>query len=266
MKIWYVLLITVFPFDILAQNTLGPRLTAMGNNGVAVSDVWSVQGNSAGLAALKKPTVSINYIRHLFSDEISTQAIVAVLPFKNDFAGVSFQRYGFSEYSESKIGFAYTKKFGGKLAIGLNGNYHQLSISNYGSSTGFSIDIGTIYQLNEKFTFGAFVGNPSKQKFSSTDVLVEIPTTFSIGASYYASDKVLIATSVSKVLTQVFDVSLGIDYKMFDLLSLRSGLSVKPFKQYVGFGLNYRKFLMDMATTYDANLGYAPQIALTYAF
>ncbi|RNL52296.1 hypothetical protein D7004_12060 [Pedobacter jejuensis] len=238
----------------------------MGNNGAAVTDVWALQANPSGITSIEKPTASINYIKHLFSNEISTQALVAVLPFQNNFVGASFQRYGFSEYNESKVGFAYAKKFGEKLSLSLNGNYHQLKINNYGTSTGFSVVIGALYQFDNYFTFGAFVSNPSKQKFSATQISIEIPTTFNVGASYFASDKILIATSVSKILNQSIDVSLGIDYRIIDLLSLRGGLSAKPFKQYAGFGLNYRKFLLDMATTYDANLGYAPQIAIGYAF
>ncbi|MFC3563501.1 PorV/PorQ family protein [Pedobacter jamesrossensis] len=266
MKIWNLLLISLTPFYLFAQNKLGPRLTAMGNNGAAVTDIWTLQANPSGITASDKPTVALNYIKHLFSNEISTQGLVAVIPFKNNFVGASFQRYGFTEYNESKIGFAYAKKFGDKLSIALNGNYHQLKITNYGSSTGFSIDVGALYHFDTEFTLGAFVSNPSKQKFSSTIVSAEIPTSFNVGASYLASDKVLIATTVSKTLNQSIDVRLGIDYKMFDLLSLRGGLSAKPFKQYASFGLNYKNFLMDMATTYDANLGYAPQIAVGYAF
>ncbi|MFC4210598.1 conjugal transfer protein TraF [Pedobacter lithocola] len=266
MKIWYVLLISLTPFYLLAQNNLGPRLTAMGNNGAAVNDIWALQANPSGITSIEKPTASINYIKHLFSNEVSTQALVAVLPFKNNFVGASFQRYGFSEYNESKIGFAYAKKFGEKLSLALNGNYHQLKINNYGTSTGFSVDVGALYQLDSHFSFGAFVSNPSKQKFSTNEISIEIHTSFNVGASYLASDKVLIATSINKILNQSIDVSLGIDYKIFNLLSLRGGLSAKPFKQYAGFGLNYKKLLLDMATTYDANLGYAPQIAVGYAF
>jgi len=266
MKIWIVLLISLKPFYLFAQNSLGPRLTAMGNNGAAVTDVWALQANPAGIASLTRPTVSINYIKHLFSDEISTQASVFVLPIKNDFIGASFQRYGFAEYNESKVGFAYAKQFGESLSIAINTNYHQLKISNYGTSSGFSVDVGALYHLNSEFAFGAFVNNPSKQKFSSKEVSLSIPTTFHAGASYLASDKVLIATSLSKSLGQSVDVSIGIDYKIIELLSLRGGLSTRPFKQYAGFGLNYRKFLLDMATTFDANLGYAPQIAVGYAF
>jgi len=266
MKILCSLLMLLSTYALFAQNNLGPRLTAMGNNGAAVTDVWSLQANPSGISRLKKTTVSLNYTKHFFSNEISTQGLVAVIPFKNNFIGTTFQRYGFSEYNESKVGFAYAKKFGEKLSIALNGNYHQLKISNYGSSNGFSIDFGLLYHFNNDFTFGAFVNNPSKQKFSSTTVFAAIPTSYNIGASYFASDKVLIATTISKTLDQSIDIKLGIDYKMFDLLSLRGGLSAKPFKQYVGFGLNYRKFLIDMASTYDTNLGYEPQMALSYAF
>jgi hypothetical protein len=266
MKIWNVLLISLTPFYLFGQNSLGPRLTAMGNNGTAVTDVWALQANPSGITSLEKPTLSLNFIRHLFSNEISTQALVAVVPFKNNFAGASFQRYGFAEYNENKIGFAYAKKLGNKLSIGLNANYHQLRIASYGASTGFSIDVGALYHFSKEFTFGVFLSNLSKQKFSSTEILIEIPTSFNVGASYLASDKVLIATSVSKKLDESIDVSLGIDYKIISLLSLRGGLSAKPFKQYAGFGLNFKKFLLDMATTYDANFGYAPQIGIGYAF
>jgi len=266
MKIWNVLLISLSPFYLFAQNNLGPRLTAMGNNGAAVADIWSLQANPSAITGIERPAVSLNYIKHLFSNEISTQGFAAVIPFKNNFFGASFQRYGFSEYFESKAGFAYAKKFGEKLSIALNGNYHQIRITSYGASNGFSIDVGALYQINKEFAIGAFVSNPSQQKFSSNQISVGIPISFNVGASYLASDKVLIATSVSKSLNHSVDVSLGIDYKIISLMSLRGGLSAKPFKQYAGFGLNYKKLLVDMATTYDANIGYAPQIAIGYAF
>lgn len=137
MKIWNVLLISLTPFYLFAQNNLGPRLTAMGNNGAAIADVWALQANPSGITALEKPTISLNYIKHLFSNEISTQALAAVIPLKNNSLGISLQRYGFAEYNESKSGFAYARKFGHKLSFALNMNYHQLKISNYGATRSF---------------------------------------------------------------------------------------------------------------------------------
>lgn len=110
------------------------------------------------------------------------------------------------------------------------------------------------------------MNNPSKQKFDNNEVLAAVPTSFNIGASYQASDKILIATTIAKMPNLATDVRLGFDYKLIDLLSLRAGLSTKPFKQHAGFGISYKSFAMDMATRYDTNLGYAPQIAVGYAF
>lgn len=266
MKIYSFLLILVSTSSLFAQNNLGSRLTAMGNNGASTADIWSLQANPAGITGITAPTISLNYIKHLFSNEISTQAFAAVLPLRNNFLGLSFQRYGFSAYNEMKIGFAYAKKFHKQLAIALNINYFQIKIDNYGSSNGFSVDIGVIYHYNEQLTFGAFSGNPSQQKYSSKEIEAKIPSSINVGATYKASDKLLIATTVAKILKEPIDVKIGFDYKIIDLFSLRAGLSVKPFKQYAGFGLNYKKILLDMAAAYDPNLGYAPQIAIGYAF
>lgn len=266
MKIFGFLLIFLSTTTLFAQNNLGARLTAMGNNGVAVTDIWSIQGNPSGITSVKNISASVAYAQHLFSNEVSTQGLVLVVPFQNNFAGISFQRYGFSVYNENKIGFAYAKKFGDKFSTAVNINYHQLKIANYGSATGFSIDIGFLYQLNKQITLGSFVSNPSKQSFNTKEISAKIPTSFNLGAGYSVSDKVLIASTISKALQEPFDVRVGIDYKLIEFISLRGGLSANPFKQYAGFGINYKNFLLDMATAYEANLGYAPQIGISYAF
>lgn len=249
-----------------AQNNLGPRLTAMGNNSAAVKDIWSLNGNISGITNLKSPTLAINYTKYLIDNELSNQSVAFVLPFKNNYLGASFNRYGIAEYNEIKVGFALAKKFGNKLSIALKGNYHQIKINNYGSTTGFSLDVGGMYELNEQVALGFSLSNPSAQKYSSKEIETKIPSRIEIGGCYKASDKILIATTISKDFTSAINVGLGVDYKFLDLISLRGGLTAKPFKHYVGFGLNYKKFMMDMAVESNIHLGYTPQIALAYAF
>jgi hypothetical protein len=249
-----------------AQNNFGPRLTAMGNNSVAVRDIWSLNGNPSGITNLESPTLAINYTKYLIDNELSKQSAAFVLPFGNNYLGASFNRYGIAEYNEIKAGLALAKRFGNKLSIALKGNYHQIKINNYGSTTGFSIDVGGMYDLNEQITLGFSLINPSFQKYSSKEIETKIPSSIQIGGSYKASDKILIATTISKDFDTAIDVGLGIDYKLLDLISLRTGLTAKPFKHYAGFGLNYKKFMMDMAIESDSHLGYTPQIALAYAF
>lgn len=249
----------------LAQNNFGPRLTAMGNNGAAVNDVWNLEANSAGITTLTKPTLAANYTR-IIDNDISKQGIVFVLPVKRNYIGFSFNRYGIPEYNEIKAGLAIAKKFGDDLSISIKGNYHQISIINYGSTAGFSLDVGAMYKLNNQLTVGLYINNPSVQNYSSKIIKTSIPTVFYLGSSYQFSDKLLIANTLSKNLKGKVDMSLGLDYKIIEMISLRAGLSIKPFKHYAGFGFNYKNLMVDFAVENDPNLNYTPQIALAYAF
>ncbi|MGY3052346.1 hypothetical protein ACVWYG_000536 [Pedobacter sp. UYEF25] len=258
--------VATFPIQLIAQENLGPRLTAMGNNSAAVADVWAIQANAAAITFLKRPIVSINYIKHFLSEEISTQGLAVVIPTKNNFISVGFNRYGLSSYNQNKISFAYAKAFGNQLSMAMTANYHQLKITNYGSSNAFSADVGFYFRFSKIFSLGAYMTNPTKQSFANAEVSIPIKTSFNIGASYLVSDKVLMAATASKLLKNAIDVSFGMEYKIAMPIALRAGVSAKPFKQYAGFGVDFNKLLIDFATIFDSNLGYSPQIALGYAF
>lgn len=249
-----------------SQHNYGPRLTAMGKNSAAVNDIWSIEANVAGITSSQHPSIAVNYVNYFFGPEISQQGFAFLLPIKNNYLGISLQRYGITEYNEIKAGFAYAKKFGTNLSIAIKGNYHQIKISNYGATTGFSADVGVMYSLSKQITFGLYLNNPAKQKYTNNSVTNNIPSNISVGASYHASSKILIATSINKQLDNKFDVGFGIDYKLLEIMSLRGGLTMKPFKQYGGIGFNHKKFNVDLAIENDPNLGYSPQIALAYAF
>lgn len=250
----------------LAQVHLGARPAAMGNNGNSVEDVWSIQGNPAGISKISAITVAIDYTKYLFATELSRQAIAIAIPFQKNSVGIGLDRYGIAEYSEIKGSLALVKKFGQQLVIGLKGNYHQLKIDNYGATTAFSLDVGLLYHLNTRLLLGIYVANPALQQYKSVSVKLSVPTSFHVGLSYQISDKVLIATDLNKTLDFPIDASIGIDYQLFSLFSMRGGLTAKPFKQYAGFGLHYKKLMLDTAVTSDPYLGYSPQITLGYVF
>lgn len=264
-----ILLFSIFSLFIskaFAQYNQGARLTAMGNASAAVFDTWSLNANPAGITGQKTPTAALNYARYLFGSELAEQSFAFVLPFNNNFAGVSINRYGISEFSEIKAGFGLAKKFGEELSIGVKANIHQIKITNYGNATTFSVDAGVNYALSKQIGLGLYVNNPSSQEYKSTNVETYVPTAVHFGTTYIPSNKVIIATTISKDFERKFDVRVGADYKFHEMLSFRGGLSAKPFKQYVGIGLNYQKLMMDVAVESHPQIGYTPQIGLSYAF
>ena len=250
---------------VFAQNNTGSRIASMANAGVALQDVWSLMENQAGIANLENPIISIGYEQRFLDKELNTQSIVFAIPVKQNVFGLSFQKYGFSAFSEQKVGFAYAKRFGNTLFAALNFNYHQLTIQNYGSAKAFSAEAGIQYLANEKFMIGAHVANPNKSTYDE-EAGTDIPVSLQVGASYKFSDKVLLASSLVKTLNSTMDVKLGLEYHLIKWLALRGGVSANSFKQYVGFGLNYQHFKIDLATSSHLALGYSPQLALSYEF
>jgi len=261
-----VIMISLIAIALLckAQDYLGPRLTAMGNNGAAVKDIWSIESNVANITSAITPTIALGYTKYLFDTELSKQSIIFVLPVNSNALGISLQRYGITAYNEIKAGLAFAKEFGTHLSIGVKANYHQIKISNYGVSNTFTVDVGLNYTLNKQLNTGLYFQNPSQQDY--LEKLSNIPSIVGIGATYQPFDKILIASTISKNFYAGFNVGLGMDYILIDALSLRCGISTAPFKQYGGFGIHVKNLNIDAAVTNDINLGFTPQIAIAYAF
>jgi len=249
-----------------SQNNQGGRLTAMGNNGAAVKDAWGIAANPAGITEIRSAMLLLAYQKYFLTDELSSQAIGLIFPFKKYVFGLNLQRYGITDYNEIKAAIIFTKQFGDKLSIGSRFNYHQLKITDYGTATAIAVDVGAIYQLDEKLGFGLYFNNPSQAVYRTKSTSLVINTGAHIGIAYQSSSKLLIAGTLSYYFDKATDVAIGIDYKLIESLSLRAGISLKPIKQYVGIGFNTKKIRLDLALSNDSNLGYSPQITLNYVF
>ena len=248
------------------QYNFGPRITAMGMNSSSMNDNYALGGNPAGLVAVRSATLTLNYIKRIIDVELSQETIGLVLPGKHNSLGFVFHRYGITAYNEITAGTMLARKFGEHLSIALRLNYHQLKIQNYGITRGFSVDIGSIYKVSEQVSLGIYLNNPALQHYANKLVQVSIDRSVYFGAAYQASDKVIIATTVNKCTDLPYNISLGFEYQVVKNINLRTGITTAPFKQFAGFGLNYKNLSIDFAVESDPFLSYSPQIGIVYAF
>lgn len=266
MKNFYVLIVClILHLGLKAQENYGPKITALGTAGVALQDVWSASKNQAGIAALKHPTISAGYENRFGVKELSTKSAVFALPIKNYSIGATFQSYGVDAYKEIKTGISLAKAFGPKLLIGVSLNYHQLNITNYGNANTLTLEVGVQYNVLPKFWIASHIANPNQSKYgNNTDEI--IPAHIQFGGTYIFSEQLLITSEIEKILDSEADFKTGIEYKVVKFVALRGGISVNPFKQYAGFGVNYQKVNIDFAVASHPVLGYSPQISLGYEF
>lgn len=265
MRIKLLLLILV-SYGLKAQTGSGARLTAMADAGAALSGIWSVNANQAGLAYIKRPTLAFAYQKSFSGQLVGSEAAIFAFPFKNQVLGVDFYRYGFDSYRQQEFGLSFAKKFGPGLSLATSLRYHQLIIDNYGKSNAFSADAGLSYQLNKYLILGAHLSNLSKSSFNRQLIFSDLPLSIQFGAAYQASEQVLLALTMVQTLNAEADLKMGLEYRLLNLFALRGGISINPFREYAGFGLLKKDFEMGIGIATHQALGYSTQISLSYAF
>ena len=184
---------------------------------------------------------------------------------KNYVFGASFQTYGVESYKEIKSNLSLAKAISPKLLFAIGLNYHQIQIENYGSAKSFSFELGMQYQVSSKLWLASHIANPNQSNYGN-DTEQTIPTHVEFGAIYRFSDQLFISSEIEKIIDNEADFKAGISYHLIKFLALRGGISVHPFKQYVGFGLDYENLKLNFALSSHPILGFSPQISIGYDF
>ena len=61
-------------------------------------------------------------------------------------------------------------------------------------------------------------------------------------------------------------MKLGLNYDVVSVLSLRTGVTFNSLQNFVGVGLHFNNFDLDVTTAFHTTLGVSSQLGLTYHF
>lgn len=248
------------------DDAAGARSSALGNHTSALSDVFSASNNQAGIGFLKKYAFGISAKNKFLVKELTLMNAAAVLPTKTGVFGLSVHHAGTSLYSESKIGIAFAKSFGERFSFGLQFDYLNFRISEYGSKNLFTFEAGVQYFLiPEKLLAGAHINNPLRLTLDEeTDE--KLPTVMRFGLNYSPSKKVSVLAEIEKDLDFAPVYKAGVEYRVVEKFSLRGGFNANPFQGAFGFGLNLKNLTIDVASLFHPQLGVSPHVSIAYAF
>ncbi len=173
--------------------------------------------------------------------------------------------YGFSDYNETQIGLAYGRKLGTKVDIGAQFNYNAIRISGYGNASAINFEFGTILHLTEKMHTGIHANNPVGGKFGKNEE-EKLPSVYTIGLGYDASEKFFFGAEVVKEEDQPVSVNAGLQYKFIQQLHARMGFSSATSTAWIEVGLNLRSFRIDISSNIHQQLGLTPGLLLLFHF
>jgi hypothetical protein len=249
----------------IGNDFIGARSAALGGYNVTLVDVWSSTNNQAGLGFLTDFSSGICYENRFLLKETSYKSAAVVLPVKSGALGLSVASFGYSAYSETKVGLSFGQRFGKKIALGIQLNYLNTGLNKeYGSKTTLTGAIGLIAKLSQELTLGVHVYNPTRSKLLAYGNQ-RVPTLMKLGVDYCFSEKVMLAVSTEKELAFAAIFNAGLEYQMTELFYLRGGISTNPSKYAFGLGMQLKEFNVEISSSFHQTLGITPSISICYS-
>lgn len=268
-KIVCILFLSVCLFTTVHSQTLRRPVAApylgLGAYSLEHTDVFSFMSNQASLAQLKNAAAGVYGERRFMLTELSNYNAAIGLPTRSGNFGLKAGYSGFSDYNETQIGLAYARKLGTKVDIGVQFNYNGIRLAGYGNASAISFEAGTVFHITDKLHTGFHINNPVGGKFGK-DQQEKLPSVYTVGLGYDASEKFFFSAEVIKEEDQPVNVNAGLQYKFIPQLLARAGISSATSSAWIGLGLSLKSFRLDVTTSYHPQLGITPGLLLLFNF
>ncbi|QNF35554.1 hypothetical protein HUW51_23645 [Adhaeribacter swui] len=242
---------------------IGARATGLSGAAVTLSDVWAIRNNVAGIAALKKAEIGVFAENRFNIAAFSTAGLQAVFPTKKlGVWGVDASRFGDEWYNEQQIGLGFGHRLG-TVNLGIKADILQTRVAELGSKKVVVLSFGGQSEVIPHLVFGASIFNLNQAKLS--DFMDErLPTVMRAGLSYRPIKQVLLVTEAEKQLEYPANIKVGLEYKIIEKLTLRTGLATATEQFSFGTGFQAKQLQFDYGFGQQLVLGSIHQLAVSF--
>ncbi len=241
----------------------GAYSLALAGADVNATHIYSLFSNQAGLAQSDGLEVMVTGVQLNSIVELSDLSLGIAFPTQSyGTFGLGISNYGFAEFNEQIIGLGYGRQLGSLIAIGAKLNLVSTSIQSFGRTNYGTVEIGIQSQVVSKVSFGFHLQSPVAVTVVNNQTT---PTKLSAGLSYLPTDRLSVTVEGSKYIDGEFTASLGIDYRIIDILSLRVGAATLPGTFSAGMALHLRElYRVELGFSFHQVLGMTPGISIVY--
>jgi hypothetical protein len=266
-KLILILFLPVYSYCGSGYILSGAAPAAMGNAAVTRQDVWALFHNPSGIAFIKSTEAGLSYEQRFSLKELSTKGVALAMPVGGTGAvGINAGYFGYKNFNEQTAGLTYARRFGDRIGAGVKLIYHSVTIGEeYGTRSLFTADVGIQARVARNLWLGTHIYNPVQ-----ADLVKEtgepLPSVFSLGAGYIFSEKLKIEVLSEKWTSEKALFRAGIEYHPVKYFWLRAGIASQPLASSFGFGVDLSTFQLDVAASFHPQLGFTPNISLSYRF
>ena len=195
--------------------------------------------------------------------QLNNYTLVAACPGASGNFGLSIGYFGLSDYAETHLGIAYGRKLNESVDIGTRFSYHNVRVTGYGKAAATSFEIGMINHLSAKLHTAIHINNPVGGKFGN-ELREKLPSVYTLGIGYEASEKLLFASEIIKEENQPLNVNAGFHYWFLPQAMIRAGVSTAVSSWWAGVGLSKRMMRINLVSAYHPQLGISPGLLIQF--
>jgi hypothetical protein len=250
-----LLLFSSFARAAFEQTPRGAR--AVGLSGATVSvegDVWACFSNPSCLYTTKGINIAAEYLPGVFGMwEIKRGALVAAATFPVGTFALSLSGLGFDLYHETCVSVAAAHELSHRVVLGIGFDVYSLSIRGYGGDQAVGVDFGALLRIAPGISYGVAIHNANRPSMGDDEE--PVPQSMSMGISVHPFPQALVAVSMQKDSHYPFELSIGAEVVLEDVIIVRLGASHEPSTVAAGIGVRTSLLTLDYAYTMHPDLG-----------
>lgn len=241
------------------------RCLALGGNGVT----QSVFHNPSLLALSTGKLLHFDYFNRYGLKELGTlagsyQQVNRLLPL-----AVQLSTFGYDAYRQTRVRLLAGKRIAAKWSLGIGVHYTWWQTQwKENPPARLACDVGASFSPFDNLLIGMLISDFPSFSVGKKETVNEdyTPYKVEIGFQWLLMNDVLIAGSLGTDESVPLSGQLGMEYRVFEVFSLRAGLQSDPFQPAAGVGYRLRGITFDVASVYHPVLGFSTGIGLTFSF
>lgn len=266
-KYWLILFIGIFLPVFAGENLRVPDIRAlgMGGNGVTLSSVF----NPALLECSSYRRVRLDYFNRYALKELGT--LNGSIQYPNRFLSTALylSSFGYDQYRQNRGRIGLAKHLSRHWAVGIGFQYTWIQSELYAETPArLSTDLGVVYTPVDKLLIGFVVNDLPSVRIAFKDMEIKELNTYEIqaGFNYKIMNGLLITGFVSWNEANRIKGGLGMEFRVWERFSLRTGVQTAPFLPSLGTGFHWKWFGIDAVALWHPVLGVSSGVGLSYSF
>jgi len=247
------------------KNGCGARAISLANAYVAIADdPWAVFYNPAGLAGVSSIRATAFFSPSQFGmNELRTVCAGVTLPMSFSTGAAVIDQFGYDLYRETSISLAFGTSVNEWISLGVSTHFTRLVIEGYGTASPFVFDVGGIASVAEDLRVGWCWKNVTQTAVGVRSE--QLPQILNMGVCYEITEHSRLAIELEKDIRYPIIKKFGYEQELFDVLSVRLGISDNPDKFSCGLGVRAAGFEFSYAGYSHSQLGWTHQVELSFS-